>query len=139
MKITNIRFGFLVSIFGKSTTLLHKQPLIARMSTDSEIYNEKIYDLLESPIPAPAPSTSSVTSTNAGGGMFSGFSQGAKNLFKFPTVKRSALSLKADKAVPAGGSAMGQTFKVVAGMKEIRVHSAEVSLFHGVPFLQSAR
>ncbi|GAA5907353.1 uncharacterized protein JCM6883_001177 [Sporobolomyces salmoneus] len=91
----------------------------------SEIYNEKIYDLLESPIPGPAPSTSSISSTAAsGGGMFSGFSQGAKNLFKFPTVKRSALSLKADKPTP-GSSTMGQTFKVVAGMKEIRVHSAE--------------
>lgn len=59
--------------------------------------------------------------------MFSGFSQGAKNLFKFPTVKRSALSLKAEKASSAQ-SGMGQTFKVVAGMKEIRVHSAEVSI-----------
>ncbi|GAA5970434.1 hypothetical protein JCM3765_000980 [Sporobolomyces pararoseus] len=90
----------------------------------SEIYNEKIYDLLESPIPAPAPSTSSVSSTHAGG-MFSGFSQGAKNLFKFPTVKRSALSLKADKATPGSSASIGQNFKVVAGMKEIRVHSAE--------------
>ncbi|GAA5874057.1 hypothetical protein JCM16303_002675 [Sporobolomyces ruberrimus] len=94
----------------------------------SEIYNEKIYDLLESPVPAPAPSTSSISST-AGGGMFSGFSQGAKNLFKFPTVKRSALSLKAEKAAAGtgsnGGAGIGQTFKVVAGMKEVRVHSAE--------------
>jgi hypothetical protein len=62
--------------------------------------------------------------------MFSGFSQGAKNLFKFPTVKRSALSLKAEKAAAGtgsnGGAGIGQTFKVVAGMKEVRVHSAEV-------------
>lgn len=101
---------------------------------DSEIYNEKIYDLLESPIPAPAPSTSSIASGAAaasGGGMFSGFSQGAKNLFKFPTVKRSALSLKADKAAPGSSGSNsaalgGQGYKVVAGMKEIRVHSAEV-------------
>ncbi|GAA5933596.1 uncharacterized protein JCM15063_001357 [Sporobolomyces koalae] len=90
----------------------------------SEIYNEKIYDLLDSPIPAPAPSTSSL-STVGGGSMFSGFSQGAKNLFKFPTVKRSALSLKADRTNSASTNAAGQTFKVVAGMKEIRVHSAE--------------
>ncbi|GAA5988196.1 hypothetical protein JCM11641_001608 [Rhodosporidiobolus odoratus] len=81
----------------------------------SEIYNEKIYDLLESPLPVPAPSTSSTTSTG-GGGML-------KGLFKnFTTVKRSALSLKADhKAQQASGAQP----KVVGGLREVRVTSAE--------------
>ncbi|GAA5950905.1 hypothetical protein JCM21900_000368 [Sporobolomyces salmonicolor] len=87
----------------------------------SEIYNEKIYDLLESPLPAPSPSTSSTTSTG-GSSMFGGFL--GKGLFKnFPTVKRSALSLKADKGATVG--ARGATTKVVGGLKEIRVHSTE--------------
>ncbi|GAA6062896.1 hypothetical protein JCM10212_002118 [Sporobolomyces blumeae] len=93
-----------------------------RSDQHSEIYNEKIYDLLDSPLPAPAASTSSTASTG-GSSMFSGF-LGAKSLFgKFPTVKRSALSLKSGQ----GGvtNPMGQTVKVVAGMKEIQVHSAE--------------
>ncbi|CEQ43112.1 SPOSA6832_05009 [Sporobolomyces salmonicolor] len=89
--------------------------------TNSEIYNEKIYDLLESPLPAPSPSTSSTTSTG-GSSMFGGFL--GKGLFKnFPTVKRSALSLKADKGATIG--ARGATTKVVGGLKEIRVHSTE--------------
>jgi kinesin family protein 20 len=87
------------------------------MRTDSEIYNEKIYDLLESPLPAPAPSTSSTASTG-GGGML-------KGLFKnFTTVKRSALSLKADKTAPAASAGP----KVVGGLREVRVGSAEVRL-----------
>ncbi|BGP33502.1 hypothetical protein JCM10296v2_005306 [Rhodotorula toruloides] len=81
----------------------------------SEIYNEKIYDLLESPIPAPAPSTPAA-SASSGGGML-------KGLFKnFTTVKRSALSLKADKAPAAG---QGATTKVVGGLQEVKVSSAE--------------
>ncbi len=50
-----------------------------------------------------------------------------KGLFKnFTTVKRSALSLKADKT--AAASAPGQSApKVVGGLKEIRVSNAEVS------------
>ncbi|GAA6003651.1 hypothetical protein JCM10207_003528 [Rhodosporidiobolus poonsookiae] len=82
----------------------------------SEIYNEKIYDLLESPLPAPAPSTSSTTSTT-GGGML-------KGLFKnLTTVKRSALSLKADKPAPQQG--VGAGAKVVGGLREVRVMNAE--------------
>ncbi|BGP09522.1 hypothetical protein JCM10049v2_005395 [Rhodotorula toruloides] len=81
----------------------------------SEIYNEKIYDLLESPIPAPTPSTPAA-SVSSGGGML-------KGLFKnFTTVKRSALSLKADKAPAAG---QGATTKVVGGLQEVKVSSAE--------------
>ncbi|GAA5889656.1 hypothetical protein JCM5296_002423 [Sporobolomyces johnsonii] len=87
----------------------------------SEIYNEKIYDLLESPLPAPSPSTSSTTSTGSSS-MFGGFL--GKGLFKnFPMVKRSALSLKADKGASVG--ARGATTKVVGGLKEVRVHSTE--------------
>ncbi|GAA5852395.1 hypothetical protein JCM8547_006766 [Rhodosporidiobolus lusitaniae] len=85
----------------------------------SEIYNEKIYDLLESPLPAPAPSTSSTTSATGGGGGGGML----KGLFRnFTTVKRSALSLKADKTAPTG--AAGAT-KVVGGLREVRVGSAE--------------
>ncbi|GAA6032256.1 hypothetical protein JCM8097_007148 [Rhodosporidiobolus ruineniae] len=84
----------------------------------SEIYNEKIYDLLESPLPAPAPSTSSTTSTGGGSGMF-------KGLFKnFTTVKRSALSLKADKSASTAPAGAGRA-KVVGGLREVRVSSAE--------------
>ncbi|GAA5832474.1 hypothetical protein JCM11251_006466, partial [Rhodosporidiobolus azoricus] len=92
----------------------------------SEIYNEKIYDLLDSPLPAPAPSSSSTTSTSTGGG--GGM---LKGLFRnFTTVKRSALSLKAEKtpATPGGSAAMGgerASVKVVGGLREVRVSSAE--------------
>ncbi|GEM08643.1 kinesin family member 20/23 [Rhodotorula toruloides] len=82
----------------------------------SEIYNEKIYDLLEPPLPTPAPSTPAA-SASSGGGML-------KGLFKnFTTVKRSALSLKADKAAPAAGQ--GTTTKVVGGLQEVKVSTAD--------------
>ena len=88
---------------------------------DSEVYNEKIYDLLESPLPSAPPSTPAAPSHSHGGsGMF-------KGLFKnFTTVKRSALSLKADKTATA--STPGQSApKVIGGLKEVRVANAEVS------------
>lgn len=88
----------------------------AAHSIDSEIYNEKIYDLLDSPLPTPAPSAAAASAANGGGGMF-------KGLFRnFTTVKRSALSLKADKS--AAAAAQGQ--KVVNGLREVEVASAEV-------------
>lgn len=91
----------------------------AVMVSYSEVYNEKIYDLLESPLPSAPPSTPAAPShSQGGGGMF-------KGLFKnLTTVKRSALSLKADKT--AAASAPGQSApKVVGGLKEIRVSNAE--------------
>ncbi|GJN90377.1 hypothetical protein Rhopal_003388-T1 [Rhodotorula paludigena] len=82
---------------------------------NSEIYNEKIYDLLDSPLPTPTPSAAAASAANGGGGMF-------KGLFRnFTTVKRSALSLKADKS--AAAAAQGQ--KVVNGLREVEVASAE--------------
>ncbi|GAA5963860.1 hypothetical protein JCM8115_006357 [Rhodotorula mucilaginosa] len=92
----------------------------AVMVSYSEVYNEKIYDLLESPLPSAPPSTPAAPSHShgGGGGMF-------KGLFKnFTTVKRSALSLKADKTATV--STPGQSApKVVGGLKEIRVSNAE--------------
>ncbi|POY73326.1 hypothetical protein BMF94_3661 [Rhodotorula taiwanensis] len=91
----------------------------------SEVYNEKIYDLLEAPLLAPPPSTPAPASHagGGGGGMF-------KGLFKnFTTVKRSALSLKADKGAPAAGPGQAAA-KVVGGLREIKVSSAEEA--HGV-------
>ncbi|GAA5841833.1 hypothetical protein JCM9279_003122 [Rhodotorula babjevae] len=86
----------------------------------SEIYNEKIYDLLEPPIPTTSSSsTPAASSHGGGGGMF-------KSMFRnLTTVKRSALSLKADKTAPAtpGGGASQQ--KVVGGLREVKVSSAE--------------
>ncbi|GAA5917568.1 hypothetical protein JCM6882_001981 [Rhodosporidiobolus microsporus] len=88
----------------------------------SEIYNEKIYDLLESPLPAPAPSSSSMTSTSTGGGGM------LKGLFRnFTTVKRSALSLKAEKSAAPATPGAGERgpVKVVGGLREVRVSSAD--------------
>ncbi|KPV74208.1 uncharacterized protein RHOBADRAFT_54059 [Rhodotorula graminis WP1] len=85
----------------------------------SEIYNEKIYDLLEPPVPTTSTSTPAASSHGGGGGMF-------KSMFRnLTTVKRSALSLKADKSAPAtpGGGASQQ--KVVGGLREVKVLSAE--------------
>lgn len=90
-------------------------------NTDSEVYNEKIYDLLDSPLPAAPPSTPAPAAASGGGGMF-------KGLFKnFTTVKRSALSLKADKPAPGAGPGVAAA-KVVGGLKEIKVSNAEVRL-----------
>ncbi|GAA5991219.1 hypothetical protein JCM10908_006590 [Rhodotorula pacifica] len=90
----------------------------AVMVSYSEVYNEKIYDLLDSPLPSAPPSTPAAASSHGGGGMF-------KGLFKnFTTVKRSALSLKADKSAPAAASGQSAP-KVVGGLKEIKVSSAE--------------
>lgn len=115
----NYEYSVWVSCTSPHSTSLLSVPSFVLTSTDSEIYNEKIYDLLESPIPAPAPSTpSAAPASSSGGGMF-------KGLFKnFTTVKRSALSLKADKAAPAAGQ--GATTKVVGGLQEVKVSSAEV-------------
>ncbi|BGP56583.1 hypothetical protein JCM8202v2_004209 [Rhodotorula sphaerocarpa] len=89
----------------------------------SEVYNEKIYDLLDSPLPAAPPSTPAPAAASGGGGMF-------KGLFKnFTTVKRSALSLKADKPAPGAGPGVAAA-KVVGGLKEIKVSNAEEA--HGV-------
>lgn len=90
----------------------------------AEIYNEKIYDLLESPLPTPIPSNSSSTTSHSLTGVLNaglGFLQATKaiGLKGLQSVKRNALSLKSDSK--AGN-------KYVHGMKEIRVHSAEVSL-----------
>ncbi|KAK4705272.1 kinesin family member 20, partial [Phenoliferia sp. Uapishka_3] len=80
----------------------------------AEVYNEKIYDLLQSPIPAPAPSTSSTTSTSSGwGARF----KGVLGLKGPQTVKRAALTLKSD--IKGAGQ------KYVAGMQELRINSAE--------------
>lgn len=87
----------------------------------AEIYNEKIYDLLEAPLPTPSLSTSSTTGHTMLG-LFSAGGAKAKAMFKgVSTVKRNALSLKQDKTVAGGGTGT----KYVAGMKEVRVHSAE--------------
>lgn len=93
---------------------------------DAEIYNEKIYDLLESPFPQPPSSASSQTSSvfHAGLGLLGVGGIKAKLNKSFQTVKRTALSLKHD--TNAGN-------KYVAGMREIRVHSAAVR-----PFLSSS-
>ena len=102
---------------------------------DAEIYLEKIYDLLEAPVPQNSVSTSSTASTSAsvfqaGLGLFSVGGAKAKAMVKgFSTVKRNALSLKQDKS---GGS------KYVAGMKEIRVHSAEARRYRS-PLLRPRR
>lgn len=104
-------------VYSLPLTLLHQSP-------DAEVYNEKIYDLLSSPASTPsiASSTHSSTPTSvlqAGLGFLSVKAKGG--FFKsFQTVKRNALTLKADK-VGAGG--MG---KYVAGMREVRVHNAQV-------------
>ncbi|SCV75006.1 BQ2448_8035 [Microbotryum intermedium] len=88
----------------------------------AEVYLEKIYDLLESPVASQSVSTSSTTSVTssmfqAGLGLFSAGGAKAKAMVKgFQTVKRNALSLKHDKS---GGN------KYVHGMREVRVHSAE--------------
>lgn len=93
--------------------------------SDAEIYNEKIYDLLEAPLPTPSLSTSSTTGHTMLG-LFSAGGAKAKAMFKgVSTVKRNALSLKQDKTVAGGGTGT----KYVAGMKEVRVHSAEVCFF----------
>ncbi|GAA5880323.1 hypothetical protein JCM3774_006728 [Rhodotorula dairenensis] len=95
----------------------------AVMVSYSEVYNEKIYDLLDSPLPSATPSTPAAAS-HGGGGMF-------KGLFKnFTTVKRSALSLKADKTAPASTTSGQSAPKVVGGLKEIQVSNAEEA--HGV-------
>ncbi|SGZ31825.1 BQ5605_C042g12013 [Microbotryum silenes-dioicae] len=88
----------------------------------AEVYLEKIYDLLESPVASQSVSTSSTASVTsnmfqAGLGLFSAGGAKAKAMVKgFQTVKRNALSLKHDKS---GGN------KYVHGMREVRVHSAE--------------
>ncbi|BGP49705.1 hypothetical protein JCM10450v2_005610 [Rhodotorula kratochvilovae] len=85
----------------------------------SEIYNEKIYDLLEAPLPtsSSSPAVPATPSGGGGGGML-------KGLFRnFTTVKRSALSLKADKTAPATAAGGGQ--KVVGGLREVKVASAD--------------
>ena len=86
------------------------------------MYNEKIYDLLESPVPTASNvsvSTSSTASTSTSlFGLFSAGGAKAKAAFKgMATVKRSALPLKQEKS---SGN------KYVAGMKEVRIGSAEV-------------
>lgn len=96
----------------------------------AEIYNEKIYDLLESPLPTPINSSSSSSSHSltpasifhAGLGFLnaSGAKAKAMGLKGLQSVKRNALSLKHDSQ--AGN-------KYVHGMKEVRVHSAEVRLY----------
>ncbi|KAK4050294.1 hypothetical protein OIV83_003615 [Microbotryomycetes sp. JL201] len=87
----------------------------------AEVYNEKIYDLLESPVPTLATvsaSTSSSSSVLQSGFSFFGAAGKAKSFVKgLSTVKRNALSLKHDKA---GGGA-----KYVAGMKEVCVNNAQ--------------
>lgn len=103
-------------------------PLITTHQTiepDSEIYNEKIYDLLESPLPTPSLSSSSTGSTTPSiiksGLDFFGVGAKAKAIGKkgLQIVKRNALSLKHD------GSAGN---KYVEGLCVIQVHSAEVCL-----------
>jgi kinesin family protein 20 len=89
----------------------------------AEIYNEKIYDLLESPLPTPIPSNSSTSTSHSLTGVLNaglGFLNATKaiGLKGLQSVKRNALSLKSDSK--AGN-------KYVHGMKEVRVHSAEVS------------
>ncbi|KAK4051981.1 hypothetical protein OIO90_004511 [Microbotryomycetes sp. JL221] len=93
----------------------------------AEIYNEKIYDLLESPVPTSATvsvSTSSTTTASsmlhAGLSLFGAAGKAKSFMNKgFSTViKRNALSLKHDKQAGNGS-------KYIAGMKEICVHSAE--------------
>ncbi|KAI5478637.1 kinesin family member 20/23 [Pseudohyphozyma bogoriensis] len=86
----------------------------------AEIYNEKIYDLLESPLPQPSVSTSSTASTS--GGLFGKAFAAVKG---FRTVQRNALSLKADKPAPGASSASGNGNKYVAGMREVKVASAD--------------
>lgn len=89
------------------------------LSTDAEIYNEKIYDLLESPVPVPSSSgssTHSIIKTGLGILSVGGAKAKAMGMKGFQTVKRNALSLKHDKN--AGN-------KYVADLKELRVHSAE--------------
>ncbi|KAM0786363.1 hypothetical protein ACM66B_001833 [Microbotryomycetes sp. NB124-2] len=87
----------------------------------AEVYNEKIYDLLESPVPSSttvSASTSSTSSVLQSGFSFFGAAGKAKSFVKgLSTVKRNALSLKHDKA--------GNGAKYVAGMKEVCVHSAQ--------------
>ena len=103
------------------TGSLHRNYELTQRRADSEIYNEKIYDLLEPPVPTTSSSsTPAASSHGGGGGMF-------KSMFRnLTTVKRSALSLKADKTAPAtpGGGASQQ--KVVGGLREVKVSSAEV-------------
>lgn len=102
--------------------------LLTLSSIDAEIYNEKIYDLLESPLPTPTASSSSSTHSatpssvfQAGLGLLSVGGAKAKGFMKgLSTVKRNALTLKHD---------AGAGNKYVHGMKEIRVHSAEVCWF----------
>ncbi|KAM0749443.1 kinesin-domain-containing protein [Meredithblackwellia eburnea MCA 4105] len=86
----------------------------------TEVYNEKIYDLLQSPLPQPSASTSS-TSTP-------GWSAKAKAVFglgrSLSTVKRNALSLKSSSSSSSGGP-LEQQGKYVSGMKEVKVASVE--------------
>lgn len=86
-----------------------------------EIYNEKVYDLLDSPTPTPvassASSAHSATSIFSSSMGFLGAKAKAFGLKGLQSVKRTALSLKYDSK--AGN-------KYVHGMKEVLVETAEV-------------
>lgn len=115
---TSTQSGCLVS----TLWTLSLQQLLTRTPTDAEIYLEKIYDLLEAPTPVVSVSTSSTTSTSSsifqsGFGFFGAGAKAKQMVKNLQTVKRNALSLKHDKT---SGN------KYVHGMKEVRVHSAEV-------------
>ena len=95
-----------------------------------EIYNEKVYDLLDSPTPTPiassASSAHSATSIFSSSIGFLGAKAKAFGVKGLQSVKRTALSLKYDSK--AGN-------KYVHGMKEIHVLTADVRLF---PLLSSS-
>lgn len=84
----------------------------------AEVYNESIYDLLDSPNSTLAPSSASISSIGSGGGVFSGWGGKLKAFVGTKTTfKRGALSLKMDETT-------GHQY--VQGIQEIRVANAEV-------------
>jgi len=84
----------------------------------AEIYNEKIYDLLEDSLPASSLAFASAQSNVSLSSVGLGSSSSSQLLRNVTTLKRKALALKQDKLA---------SHKYIHGLREIRVFSAEVS------------
>ncbi len=85
---------------------------------DAEIYNEKIFDLLDLNLHRDRiASSTSTASGSAGAGLFSG----VKSLFGRKVVKRTPLALKLDSHASLASGAGG---KHIAGLREVPIRSA---------------